>query len=208
MSLRPIRASRVPPLGQRTLALLVALALQISFLLLLAQPVLKPSLAVRQLARDLTLTLPRLPVPRLRTPSRLARPAPQIPAIRPEVPPTQAPSTSSVIPFIPPDAIQGFGQALNDCASENYASLPDDKKTLCNRPGAGVAVQQAPNLMGAPPPVRNNDIWAAQLAARNTPLRVDCTHLATQSLGPGHNSTSVFVDPLCAARELQRHLEH
>src|ERR1700722_13300546 len=98
MSLRPIRASRVPPLGQRTLALLVALALQISFLLLLIQPVLKPSLAVRQLARDLTLTLPRLPVPRLGAPSRPARLAPQITAIRPEVtPPTQAPSNSSVI---------------------------------------------------------------------------------------------------------------
>jgi hypothetical protein len=207
MSLRPIRASRVPPLGQRTLALLVALALQISFLLLLAQPVLKPSLAMRQQAREMMLILPRLRVP---APSRPALRAPSIPSsIRPEVtPPTQAPSASSVIPLIPPGAVQGFGQALNDCAPENYARLPDDKKALCNRPGAGVAVRQAPNLMGAPPPVRNNDIWAAQLAARNTPLRVDCTHLATQSLGPGHESTSVFVDPLCAARELQRHLEH
>src|SRR5665213_3313419 len=197
MKLRSIRASRVPALGQRTLALFVALALQISFLLLLAQAGLKPS-SVRQPDREMTLTLRPLPTARLAAPSRAARPAPQITVIRPEVTaPTQAPSAFSVIPIIPPGAIQGFGQALNDCAPQNYADLPEDRKANCTRPGAGVAVQQAPNLMGAPPPVRNNDIWAAQLAARNTPLRVDCTHLATQALGAGHESTSVFVDPLC-----------
>ncbi|HEY5083922.1 MAG TPA: hypothetical protein VII48_05335 [Rhizomicrobium sp.] len=107
MKLRSIRASRVPALGQRTLALLVALALQISFLLLLAQTGLKPSLAVRQPAREMTLILPRLRVP---APPRPGLHAPGIPsAIRPEVTlPTQAPSASSVIPIIPPGGDPGF----------------------------------------------------------------------------------------------------
>ena len=173
MMLRP--ASRVPPLGQRTLALLIALALQISFLLLLAQAVLKPSLVVRQLARELTLTLHPLPAPRLPAPSRPARPAPQITVIRPEVaPPVQAPSASSVIPIVPPGALQGFGQALNNCAPENYANLPEDQKALCTRPGAGVAVQQAPNLMGVPSQVKDEAHWQDELAREQSPVLLPC----------------------------------
>jgi hypothetical protein len=175
MTLRSIRAPRVPALGQRTLALLIALALQISFLFLLAQTVLEPSLAVHQLARELTLTLRRLPMTRLQAPPRQARAAPQISVIRPEVtPPIQAPSTSSVIPIIPPGAIQGFGQALNDCAPQNYANLPEDQKAKCTRPGAGVAMQQAPNLMGVPSQVKDEAHWQAELAREQSPALLPC----------------------------------
>ena len=88
--------------------------------------------------------------------------------IRPEVSlPIQAPSASSkVIPIVPPGAIQGFGQALNNCAPENYANLPEDQKALCTRPGAGVAVQQAPNLPWASGRMVKDQAarWASALA--------------------------------------------
>jgi hypothetical protein len=168
--------------GQRTFALLIALALQISFLLLLAQA-LKPPLVVRQLARELTLTLRPLPVPRLPVPRssgpRLPAPtravAPQITVIHPEVTaPAPAPSASSVIPIVPPEALQGFGQALNDCAPENYANLPEDKKALCTRPSAGVAVQQAPNLMGVPSHVKDEAHWQAELGHEQSATLLPC----------------------------------
>ncbi|HEX4106322.1 MAG TPA: hypothetical protein VHX92_08840 [Rhizomicrobium sp.] len=159
--------------GQRTFALLIALALQISFLLLLAQAVLKPSLVVRQLARELTLTLHPLPMPRLPAPTRAV--APQITVIRPDVTaPAQAPSSSSVIPIVPLGALQGFGQALNNCAPENYANLPEDKKALCSRPGAGVAVQQAPNLMGVPSHVKDEAHWQAELGHEQSATLLPC----------------------------------
>jgi len=120
-----------------------------------------------------------------------------------------APPVLPTVPVAPsPDAIQGFGQALNNCAPENYSNLSEDQRTKCQRPGAGVTVQQAPNLLGGPSNVKDNDYWAAQLAARNTPARVDCTHLETQGLGPGHDATTVFVDPLCVLNHLHQPIVH
>jgi len=198
MKLRSIRASPVPALGQRTLALFVALALQISFLLLLAQAGLKPSLAVRQQARELTLTLPRLPRTRLQAPSGRVAPGRQgiLSAIRPEVtPPTPAPSTSSVIPLIPPSAIQGFGQALNDCAPENYANLPEDQKAKCTRPGEGAAVQGVPDLMGAPSAVKDPARWANALAHEQSPPWLACTMAI-----PGLGGPAPAFDSICLAK--------
>jgi hypothetical protein len=111
------------------------------------------------------------------------------------------PPTEPVAPS--PDAIQGFGQALNNCAPENYATLPEDQRAKCQRPGAGIAVEQAPNLMDVPSHVENNDYWAAQLAARNSPERVDCTHLETQTFGQNKQVTSGFVDLVCAFNQQQ-----
>jgi hypothetical protein len=37
--------------------------------------------------------------------------------------------------------LKGFGEALNDCAPERYASLPPEKKVRCPHPGEGMAQQ-------------------------------------------------------------------
>lgn len=167
---------RTPPIrqpGQRAVALSIALALQITFLLLLIQAIEKARPALRSsFSRELTLILPR-PAP--------ARPASRprasgIPAIiRPNVtPPMIIAPAPQAAPLIPPSSLKGFGQALNDCAPQNYDNLPGEKKALCARPGEGVAVQQAQNLMGAPSAVKDEAHWQAELARKQSPALLPC----------------------------------
>ena len=108
-----------------------------------------------------------------------AAPAPSRPsiltAIRPLVaPPSQTRTPLFAIPAVPPASLQGFGQALNNCAPENYANLPEDQKALCTRPGAGVAVQQAPNLMGSPSQVKDEAHWQAEFAREQSATLLPC----------------------------------
>jgi hypothetical protein len=189
------------------MALLIALALQISFLLLLIQAIEKTRpLLPKPLAREFTWILPRLPQVRpVRLPPLSGSPS----TIQRQVtPPIVIAPMPQAMPLVPPSSLQGFGQALNDCAPENYANLPEDRKALCARPGQGVAVQQAPDLLGSPSHVANNDYWSSQLAQRNTPARVDCTHMETQSLGPSKQGFSIIADPLCAFNHLWQQLGH
>lgn len=155
------------------MALSIALALQITFLLLLIQAIEKTRPTLRSsFSRELTLILPR-PTP--------ARPAfnlgpfgiPTI--IRPNVaPPMVIAPAPQAIPLVPPSSLQGFGQALNDCAPQNYANLPEVKKALCARPGEGVVVEQAPNLMGSPSAVKDEAHWQAELARKQSPALLPC----------------------------------
>jgi hypothetical protein len=183
-----------------------ALLLQGGFLLLLLYSM--PQFEPRQkLEREMTLILPRLSAP---TPLPKKAPStngnkPLAPAlVVPVVPEANAPILPPpVIPIVPPAAIQGFGQALNNCAPENYANLSEEQRARCLRPGAGVAIQQAPNLLGSPSHVGESAHWATELAARNTPARVDCTHLETQNFGPAAQGYSLIVDPLCVLKHVQ-----
>lgn len=206
--MRSIIALRIPRPAQRTIAFFIALSLQLAFLLLLIQAIEFATPVRNVLSRELTLILPRI-APAMPSTEQAPRESGIKSTIRPEVSPPEAVSPApQMIPFIPPSALQGFGQALNNCAPETYANLPDDQKANCTRPGAGIAVQQAPSLSGVPSEVKDNDYWASQLAARKTPMRIDCTHLETMGLGGGQEATSIFVDPLCALKEVQRHTEH
>lgn len=165
--------STVPQPGQRATAFLIALALQISFLLLLIQAIEKTRpLLPKPVAREFTLILPRLPTRPARVPAVSGIPS----TIRPQItPPFVIAPARQVLPIVPPSSLQGFGQALNDCAPENYANLPEDQKALCARPGEGVAVQQAPNLMGTPSHVKDEARWANVLAHEQSPPRLPCS---------------------------------
>jgi hypothetical protein len=116
-----------PSLSRRLASASGALFVQGVFLLLLlyATPKFLPS---TKFERETTLILPRLqkahplPIkiaPRMAAPPLEKRPNPGISA------PITRPSTSFV-PIIPPSAIQGFGQELNNCTPEKYATLPED----------------------------------------------------------------------------------
>lgn len=63
---------------------------------------------------------------------------------------------------------------MNNCAPQDYANLPEDQKALCTRPGQGVAVQSAPNLMGVPSAVKDEAHWQAELARKQSPALLPC----------------------------------
>ena len=174
-----------------------ALALQFGFLLLIAQA-LHFTAPHKPLARELVLILPRLraishpPLPRL--PGRRA-PFVMAPARPQRLPP----SPSSTAPVNPPlDTIRGFGRALNDCAPENYNNLSVEEKAHCVPLGAGVAIQEAPNLMGSPSQVKNQALWQEEWAREQSPLLLPCgLHVnVTCLLGKlADGSLSDFGDP-------------
>jgi len=182
-------------MSQRIASAAAALLLQAGFLLLLLQAV-QLSPIRKELSREVTLTF--LPLPAV-----WARPAtqasPGIPSlVRPQVAPLTPPA-SSVIPAVPPGAIAGFGQALNDCAPENYENLSPDQKAHCVRPGQGVAVQEAPNLMGTPSEVKDQARWANALAHEKSPPWLPCTSVIAPEFGPGYRASA--FDPACLVKE-------
>jgi hypothetical protein len=144
----------------------LALLLQIGFIaaFLHALPLMTPP---KQLARELTFFLPRLapapaPVKTEATPRATSLPV--------FVPPPLFSLPASPAPSAPSTALQNFGQALFGCAPETYSSLTPQQKAACLRPGEGVAIQEFPNLMGAPSHVKDNARWANALAHEKSPL--------------------------------------
>jgi hypothetical protein len=88
----------------------------------------------------------------------------------------------------PPD-ISHLGQSLFGCAPQTYSSLTPEQRALCPRPGDGVAVQSAPDLMGTRSQVKDEAHWEAELARKKSPTWIPCS-----SVVPG---TVVSFDPIC-----------
>jgi hypothetical protein len=130
-----------------------------AFLFLYSMPVFRPP---RDLGRELTLFLRPLPkpVPPSAAPTR-AGPRSTAPIIIQSIPQSVAPATPDAPPAAIPD-IQNFGQALNGCAPETYNNLTPDRRARCPRPGAGVAIQEFPNLMGTRPEAKDEAMWREQ----------------------------------------------
>jgi hypothetical protein len=137
-----------------------ALLLQGGFILLLVAslPALRPPV---DLGRELTLFLPRLIAAKPQTGPATLRAAPVIvtPALR--APEQAAPGITPAAPA-PLPGLQSFGQALNGCAPQSYASLLPDQRAHCPRPGAGMAIQQLPDLLNAPPEAKDEALWQEQ----------------------------------------------
>lgn len=168
-------AARDRPLGDRLTGALLALLLQAGLLALLivARPAVTPP------ERERIFYLPPLP------PARQAPPAPAPPAptlIQPEVPAIPAPpvigapaapgNAPSALP--PLSNLKGFGQALNGCAPEDWANLTPEQRALCNRPGQGMAILQAPPLMGTRSHVKDEAHWAEELARKQSAALMPC----------------------------------
>jgi hypothetical protein len=153
-----------------------ALVLQGGFLLmfLASMPALRPP---PELGRELDLILPRF------------RPLPPRPPSQPQgalgsvtvtpplfLAPPNMPGNALTRPILPAaPGIGTFGQALNGCAPEKYSSLPPDQQARCPRPGAGVAIQEVPNLMGSPSHVKDEAHWQAEWAREKSPVWLPCT---------------------------------
>lgn len=162
-----MRTSQAPARSSRLAGAAGALLLQGGFLLLFlaSMPVIRPP---APLERELAIIMPRLqPAPPLPAATGEATGPPRV---APLLPASPAPLFSA--PALPPalPGLQGFGQALNNCAPEKYSSLLPDQQVHCPRPGAGMAIEELPNLMGTPSQVKDNARWANALAHEKSPL--------------------------------------
>lgn len=145
-----MRPSRTPARSSRLAGATGALLLQGGFLLLFlaSMPILRPP---PQIERELSLSLPRFvlpPRPQVRG-QGLPGPVTVTPPL--PLPPNALAPRAQIIPPPALTGVPGFGQALNGCAPEKYASLPPDLKAHCPKPGDGVArnqdeIQLSPNL--------------------------------------------------------------
>jgi hypothetical protein len=132
----------------------------------------RPPLAA---GRELILSLPRLihpipsPIPSRTAPRTQTQAMPLAPSPLPQ---TALPSAAAPPAVLP--GLENFGQVLNGCAPEKYASLPPDQKARCSRPGAGVALQELPNLMGSPSHVKDEAHWQAEWAREVSPALLPC----------------------------------
>ena len=176
-----MRPTRAPARSSRLAGAAGALLLQGGFLLmfLASMPVLRPP---PQIGRELSVILPRFH-PALPQPSRLEG----LPGLVTVTPPLflapNMPSNALTRPVLPvAPGIATFGQALNNCAPEKYSSLPPDQQARCPRPGAGVAIQEFPNLMGSPS-VKDEAYWQAEWAREKSPPWLPCT--TSVGGGPG-----------------------
>ena len=157
-----MRPTHAPARSSRLAGAAGALLLQGGFLLLFlaSMPALRPP---PEIGRELSLLLPRFrPAP---SPPRQPQGTPgPVTVTRPLVlAPPNMPSNALTYPLQPAlPGIGAFGQALNNCAPEKYSSLPPDQQARCPRPGAGVAIQELPNLMGTRPEAKDEAFWQEQ----------------------------------------------
>jgi hypothetical protein len=184
-----LRPSHVPAHSSRLAGAAGALLLQGGFLLMFlsSMPAFRPPPVI---GRELSLILPRF-----RPASPLVRRPQDTPSLVTVTPPLflapNMPSNALTRPVLPAaPGIATFGQALNNCAPEKYSSLPPDQQARCPHPGAGVAIQEFPNLMGTPSDVKDEARWQAEWARETSPLWLPCT------------GTIGFIDFICLARTI------
>ncbi|HLY06082.1 MAG TPA: hypothetical protein VKR31_10070 [Rhizomicrobium sp.] len=123
---------------------------------------------------------------------------PFVPAISPPVIPEANPPLS---PALAAPNVTGIGRSLFNCDLANGKNLSREERANCPRlgiapPAAGIMEAGMPKTSKA----RNSALWAAELEARHTPVRVPCTGIAQTVLGgPGVQKqvTAIMADPLC-----------
>lgn len=199
----PVAREDAPPtlldrLNGRLPAILLTLCLQIALLLLLLHSLGRNVSPGAPLVRETYLRLPRLIEPS-RAPRTIDARGNARPAAPVFVPPAwQSPSAGIAPPIAGTPDIEGLGQALNHCAPEIFASLTREQRARCPNPGEGLAIRQAPPLMGMRSQVKDEAHWREELARKQSQVLLPCMggldvlcllrKIAT-------NSMSDFTDP-------------
>ena len=122
---------------------------------------------------------------------------PAAPAIAPPV----IPESNLPLPPLTSPNVTGIGRSLINCDLANSRNLSREERANCLHfgvapPAAGTMEAGLPKTSRA----KNSALWAAELAARQKPVRVPCTGIAQQVLGgPGAQKqvTAIMADPLC-----------
>jgi hypothetical protein len=177
--------------SQRTASLVLVLLLHALLLLAALQFMVKPQIRLRSAAErvlEMIITIPPKPVPAPAPPARPAAPVRAAPGgVWSGAMPSLAP------PVAPPD-ITGLGQALLGCALENLTNLTPEQRAHCKldlaRPDDSLVIEPPSHVKD---PVRR----AAEMRARNTPLRVPCTSVISAPVGGG-TAAVPMVSPFCA----------
>ena len=173
---------------------IIAILLQMAFvtIFIYSLPLIVPA---KKPLHEITFFLPRLrEVARPGPAARRGRPSPTQPLTA--QPLTMPPIISPPVEPPPAADLQTFGKELFGCAPENLSKLTPEQRTHCGR---FAAVPRDRDTVTEPSSlVKDLPRREAELAARNTPARVPCVALRTQTLGfTGKEDTGVMADPLC-----------
>jgi hypothetical protein len=190
---RAAAARRRLPERATAVALLVLLHVALLFLINPQFRVQKAPLTVNEITLSFHAAMPREAPPPAINPV-LMKPN----AIAPPVIPQS--NLASVPPLAAP-GISGVGRSLFNCDLANTRNLPPEKRANCL--GHGTAPPAAETVEAGMPKrskAKNGVLWAAELAARQTPPEVPCTSVQQQVFGgPGVQKpvTTIMADPLC-----------
>ena len=183
----------------RVASVTIAVLLQAGFvaIFIYSLPLMMPA---RKIPHEITFLLPRLK--EAMKPSVSHHRGGVVPAPSLRAPPLNLPPVILPPVISPPAAdLQTFGKALFGCAPENLDRLTPEQRSHC---GEFAAIPRDRDSVREPPSlVKDLPRRQAELAARNTPARVPCIGLRTQTLGfTGKQDTGMMIDPLCVLNGL------
>jgi hypothetical protein len=99
----------------------------------------------------------------------------------------------SLAPPVETPDIRGLGQALLACAPENLVNLTSEQRAHCH---SGFSAPDESALAQPSSHVKDPLRRAAEMKARNTPLRIPCTTVIDAPVGGG-TAAVPMADPFC-----------
>jgi hypothetical protein len=178
--------------SQRAISALLVLLLHALLLFAFLQFLVKPqSAGLRNSERllELMISMPRVAPP----PPTPAAPREQRAPVRVQPGGERSGAMPSLAPPVLTPDIRGFGQALLGCAPENLVNLTPEQRAHC--PG-GFSRPDDSAVLEPPSHVKDPLRRAAEMKARNAPLRVPCTSVMGAPVGGG-TAAVPMADPFC-----------
>ena len=176
--------------SQRAISALLVLLLHALLLFALLQFLVKPQPRLPIAERVLEFVIP---MPKPSAPPSRAAPARQRAPARVQPGGERSGAMPSLAPPVETPDIRGLGQALFGCAPENRANLTAEQRAHC--PG-GFSRPDDSAVLEPPSHVKDPVRRAAEMKARNAPLRVPCTSIANAPVGGG-TAAVPMADPVC-----------
>ena len=180
----------MPAASQRAISALLVLLLHALLLFAFLQFLVKPQgagISHPERLLELMISMPKAAPPPPAAPARQRAP------FRVQPGGEKSGALPSLAPPVETPDIRGLGQALLGCAPENLATLTPEQRAHCpggfSRPDDSAVLE---------PPSHVNDPLrrAAEMKARNAPLRVPCTSVIDAPVGGG-TAAVPMADPFC-----------
>jgi hypothetical protein len=176
--------------SQRAISMMLVLLLHALLLFAFLHFMVQPQSRLQGTAErvmEMIIVIPRRPLPASAPPART------IASARTASGGVSSGAMPSLAPPVAPPDITGLGQALLGCTLENLANLTPEQRAHCKfdlaRPDDSQVIEPPSHVKD---PVRR----AAEMRARNTPLRLPCTGITAAPVGGGTVAVPT-VNPLC-----------